>query len=591
MSITTQALESLNIPKHSATVFGDSRCFEGVYDSQTVTTSLVTYRKGQTPVADMVSLILRSGHVIRFTCTVADDESYFKFLGCRLLFTLCLEKTFMSCVDSESIFVTPAGDKKTSGVMEIDLDSNRVALPERKRKGIALSHPSLRCAELKDVAAWSLRGSSSLTALVKSMDLQEILWGSPDGKKSKMKQSRDVQDRLYGRTEGGLVGNEATMLTIRLRFKSSRNYSGSTAFTLDLVIMVSAWSERDSLVTVNTGILKCIIPVQAYFPQAAVFLEVFDANVWLATAISFMTVCLLVTFPDSIAAVQLMISLGLSTLTAFEVPMPRQAIRRSNSRLPMLVLAYFMLQLILLNMYKNGVTSAFTQVESSEKIRRMIDSEMELHNEKKASGAGEWLEFTHESRPYFAQTPIFIRLKFFGVLNDTRPYCDVDHSSLLRRFYLPVATFSKTVAFSSIVSAAFKNPLLPPKSLSTLQKYGLITLKSSSLSRRDFVDQVLEAGKSLNDLKVIESHIDSFDYHKELLKNKYDAALELRDDAVLHLDDMLILFQAFAIIMIVPLIFLFVERKRNPSSLRKTRSHSGREDKEMFPDTSMPQKS
>ena len=387
----------------------------------------------------MVSLILRSAHVIRFTCMVADDVSYFKFLGCRLLFTLCLEKTSESCVHSESIFVTSTGDKRTTGVMEIDLVSNRAVLPDRKRKGIALSHPSLRCAELKDVTAWSLRGSSSFTAVLESMDLRAIARGSPDGKKSKMKQSRDVDNRSYGRKKGDM-------------------------------------------------------------------------------------------------------------------------------------LRYFMLQLILLNMYKNEVTSAFTQVESSEKIRRMIDS-------------GGWLEFKHRSRPYFAQTPIFMRQKFFEVLNNTRPYCIVDHSSLLRRFYLPIATFSRSIAFSSIRCAAFKNPLLPPKSLSTPQKYGLITLKSSSLCRSDFVDQTLEAGKCVVDWLESEAHniTHSFDNHKELLKNKYGAALELRDDAVLHLDDMLILFQAFAIIMVVPLIFLIVERERNPSFLRKTRSHSRREDKEMFP--------
>ena len=341
------------------------------------------------------------------------------------------------------------------------------------------------------------------------------------------------------------------MLSLLFRYKSDRNWSNPLASTLDFGIFSSVWSEEDSLMNVNTGIIKCVIPVRAQSPQLSAFLDVFAADVWLAIAVSIMSVSFLVTFPDPKAALQLMISLGLSCLTAFEVSVPRRVIRRSSSRFQMLLVTYFVLQMVLINIYKNDMTSAFSQVESSREIREMMHS----------SGARDGRKRKHYTRPFFAQRPEQIRGRFFSQLSETMPYCDVDESSLLRRFNLPVATYSKAIVFSSITSYSFLNPLLPPESLFTLQKYGLITLKSSALSKGDVHDHKIKGARILAAWEPeTENRFETFNPHKKLLTEKYGAALELRDGAVFCLDKMQLLFHALSIVMIFPFIAVIVER-------------------------------
>ena len=237
--------------------------------------------------------------------------------------------------------------------------------------------------------------------------------------------------------------------------------------------------------------------------------------------------------------------------------MPRRAIRRSSSRFQMLVVTYSMLQIVLLNLYKNNMTSAFSRVESSREIREMMYSSDARHRSRGI----------YYTRPFSAEGSDFVRAAFFQDLSDSVPYCDVDENSLLRRLYLPVATYSKAIVFSSITSDSFANPLLPPESLYTLQKYGLITLKSSALTKGDFHDYVIKAARIHAARKQgADSRFESFDPHKKLLKEKYGAALKLRDGTVFHMDKMRLLFHALATIMIFPLIAVIIERKKRPVS-------------------------
>lgn len=102
-----------------------------------------------------------------------------------------------------------------------------------------------------------------------------------------------------------------------------------------------------------------------------------------------------------------------------------------------------------------------------------------------------------------------------------------------------------------------KSPLLRTEPIHILQQFALLNLRTPYLKRgvdNDALDlQVLRLYTSFKNIS------ESWELHKELLEAIYSAALELRDGAVLAIDETLVLLQALAVMWIVSLLCCVAE--------------------------------
>ena len=127
---------------------------------------------------------------------------------------------------------------------------------------------------------------------------------------------------------------------------------------------------------------------------------------------------------------------------------------------------------------KNEITSAFSQTESSVEILDMINSYERRPNE----------DGTVVTASFFTQNPNSTRVFFWLTLKNRAPYCDLGDGSLLRRFYIPLATVSKKLRFARF-DFDF-GPLRRTKAIDTIRRFGLITPRSSYLSHNHLQPRV-----------------------------------------------------------------------------------------------------
>ena len=272
-----------------------------------------------------------------------------------------------------------------------------------------------------------------------------------------------------------------TGLRIHIVFGYQRYASRSADVHAIVALGDMFWSEGDAYPSFDSAVQKCFIPVRAFVPHASLFAEVFTAGVC-ATLISSITVsCALATFPDSKGALALLSSLAMSILTAYDIRIPHGDKRRGYILSAILMLVtYSTLQIFLVNVCKNEITSAFSQTESSVEIWDMIKSYKRRPRE---------VGFV-VTASFFTQHPNSIRIFFWTTLKNRAPYCDLGDDSLLRRFYIPLATVSKKLRFARF-DFDF-GPLRRTKAIETIRRFGLITLRSSYLSHSNLDHRVLK---------------------------------------------------------------------------------------------------
>ena len=509
--VLEEASKQLRIPEPSMTVLADSRCLQNSYQTTMLLTSRVTYKTGEVPHDAMLILILRSRHPVRFKCSAYRDDPYFRYFGCRILFTFN-DNAFIST----KISMLPDRTIQTSVYIDSDWDSkcNRLL---GVYKGIYLPPLHTRCFKLVNVVLKPFRRPFFEGKTSKKVDLETL-------------ESTDKKTKA---------------MLIYLEFSSPTNMSTRLTHSTDFNVKVTRWRKEDSLFSIDSGSVKCIIPVRAYTPRASAFLEVFSSDTWTLTVTSIALVSVLVTFPHSMAAVKLMIALGISTLTAFEVKMVPQMRRHSISRSMILAVLLSIIQVVVVNVYKNEITSAFSQVESSTEIREMVRSH-ENHTRDILIEAKK-LNKGFETRPFYARNEDLIRAKFLSSLSAKTAYCDADVKSLLLHLHIPVATYSKTLVFSKIQDRP-ESPLLWSKTIDTLLTYSLISLKNPYYLRgADDESLKLDLRRSLGTDKILSKFV-TWENHKILLRRVYQAAFELKEGTVFSIYEALILLQVMTVL-------------------------------------------
>ena len=145
-SIVAQGSQILGFLESSVIVFAELVCLQNCYLPDSLSTALVIYRGNVTGVSDMITTIVHASRVIRFKCALSDDESYFKYFGCRLLFTFCVDATLRSCDYSTS--VTPEGTIRTHEILESE---GILVLPLKLKEGVKMRNLNSRCLKLVDI--------------------------------------------------------------------------------------------------------------------------------------------------------------------------------------------------------------------------------------------------------------------------------------------------------------------------------------------------------------------------------------------------------------------------------------------------------
>lgn len=517
-SVVTQALQRLGLPEASSTVFADSACSGDNLLPNTLSTTLMAYRSSGAPVKGMVGLLLRAHRVIHLKCNNSEYDLDFEALRCRLLFTLCATPASAACSNSTSIFVTATGLIKTHEFLESEL-LNVPSLPWKLREGIHLSNPWSRCAKLTDITKVTLKGFGTVSSSTRRYDFL-VKW----------------RDRREMYAEAVDEDRELPLLNSVLAHGIRGNSSSRNVLSTNIYVKLSTWSEKDSLLSMDSAMVKCIMPVRALDHRASLFLDVFSGEVWIAILSSITLVCVLATFPDSKEALDLFGSLSLSTLTSHGFRIPRQ----SPSHFILLGIFYSTLQIVLVNVYKNEITSAFSQVYSNEEIRKLISAA------KRPPGEG---DSQIMGRPYSSDREHELRVNLGKSLYETKAFCGRDLMPLLNLFPFPVATYKRRVMYSSLCAGCLCTPFRNAESIRTLQKYGLISYKSIYLSKEDVTPRLLRLHRRLSKISPEKGYPSSWEVLKRLLKVKYDATFMVEEGTVLKFDEMLKLFQAFAMIL------------------------------------------
>ena len=526
------ASEQLGISEASMTVFADSLCLQSSYLPTTLLTSIVTYTTGRVPEKAVVATILRSRNVVRFKCPEYKDDEYFQFFGCRLLFTFHVSRVVAPLTKGTYISVQHQDRAllKTKVYMESDFSIRVGRALRQSYDGVQLPPQHWRCLKLSDVVLLPLT--------------------NPFAKR----------DKTSEKGAGTLVrpGEKHKAVGIFLEFSPSilGNMSGVSPI---IKVTITGWRKNDSLFSVDSGSVKCIIPVQSYIPRASAFLDVFTSGTWILTVISIVVVSFLVTFPQSTAALKLMICLAISTLTAYEIERPPQMRRHSIPRFVLLAVMNCLLQIIVVNLYKNEMTSAFSQVEISTEIRKMVRSHEQSHRGALYFGTRINEEFF--TRPYYARDANFIREQFHASLESKFPYCDANVNSLLLHFYIPVATYHKTPVFSKIKDRP-ESPLLWTKTVDTLLTYSLISPRTPYYLRNADGQGLKLYTRQLSGLDKAFNLLNSTTWNasRTLLREVYDAAFDLRGGEVLSIGEALIMIQILSLLWVMSCLCCFVER-------------------------------
>ena len=219
--------------------------------------------------------------------------------------------------------------------------------------------------------------------------------------------------------------------------------------------------------------------------------------------------------------------------------MPVRRERHSNPRFIGLVMTYFLLQVVLLNVYKNEITSAFSQVESSAEIKAMV--EPQGGNELKNTEGDSFV-----TRSFYARGVELVRTDFHRVLQMRKPYCDVNVHSLLIHFSMPYATYSEMPVFCNILKIGGKTPSPWTETLHTLQKFGLVNLKTPYHLHGVDAANLDERAMSLVAFADTEMRrvYNTWTPHGEILREVYHAAFELKEGTCLNYDQVVPLLKA-----------------------------------------------
>ena len=519
-SVMRKAAEQLGIPEVRMTVFADSLCVQGHLQPQILLTPFVTYRTGEVPDKEMVIEIYRSKYAVFFKCSEFEDDRYYKYFGCRLLFTLHAnseQNTRSRIVNGTTVYVMPEGFIKTEIYVESDLDI-KYSKYFRTRSGVNLPPQDSKCLKLTDVSLAPIRNSPAANR-------------GAHGSEHKRRKSDEKKKIILVFDVGGGLKNVSSSERVQSR------------------ITVTNWLRRDSVLSIGSDSVKCIIPVQAHTPQPSEFLKVFSVEAWLLTVISITLVCFVVTSFHLREASKLLLSLGISALTTFVVELPFRRKRHSNSRFMMLVVVYFLLQVVLLNIYKNEITAAFSQVESSAEIRTMMRYEEEI----KPQGADGDKFLT---RPFYARSVESVRLYLYQRLRNRKPYCDVNVNSLLIYFSIPHATYSEMPVFCNIGKIGSEPPSPYSETLRTLQKFGLVNLKTPYHLKG--TDKAAAEERKMH--RVNQRAIQTWELQRNILREVYDAVLESKEQTVLDVHKVVPLLQALSAIWFLSCFCWLLER-------------------------------
>ena len=101
----------------------------------------------------------------------------------------------------------------------------------------------------------------------------------------------------------------------------------------------------------------CVIPARKFRPSGRLLVKVFSLRTWLTIIFGLSAVRLFVSFPSVRATAVLVASVISSILTPSDVKLPLNQGRFSNPRVVAFTIAFFMIHIVLSNIYKNELTS------------------------------------------------------------------------------------------------------------------------------------------------------------------------------------------------------------------------------------------
>ena len=247
----------------------------------------------------------------------------------------------------------------------------------------------------------------------------------------------------------------------------------------------------------------------------------------------------------------------ISTLTIFEVRMSHKTKSHSNFRFVMLSVPNFMIRVVFVNLVKNDMKSAYTRVQSSAEIQRMLRSHGGIERKQ-----------VHETFPSFARSDEVVGIPFYFPLKFRYAYCDMDVDSILIPFNILVTAYSGIPVYSRLLAIQGETSLLWSGTVHTLQKFGLLSIKipyhhqgvpNEDRKKRFFSDIIsYEYSKEI---------VQSWKPHENLLREVYHAAFVLREETVL--------LQALTVMCISSCLSWLVDAVINIVSLRRSCTFRG----------------
>lgn len=411
-------------------------------------------------------------------------------MSCRVLFTLCLLVSSSGCRSQFStIFMMPNKTVKSISMIESDdcLISPRVL---ETYEGIRLPLPRKRCWRLIDI------------------------------------RPHTTNDR-----EASLIDLLKMRLTISNGILNKHNESKMQSETIGTTMCSTADSQR----TIATDRLICVIPARRYRPSSKTF-AVFSLPAWFAIICFLTAVCFFVSFPSVRAAVELEASMVSSLLSPFTVRLNQSLRGFPTTRHVAFMVAYFMTHTVLLNIYRNEITSELSKTH---------DETPGCYTEDKSEAY--WPEFGE----HFV-TPQLIKMKSVDSFNYSFPYCTRSRSSVSKLFFMKPLVVGVKLQYCRVGLVGCMDSLYQPDVLRSLQKFGLITSKpvhGRSIGEiRDKIDSDLQ--------KLIQStddggkrEYDTWTWHRSLLRENFDALIDVDDGAdLMSLSQMLIIAGVIALL-------------------------------------------
>lgn len=337
-----------------------------------------------------------------------------KVLSCKVLFALCLSVSHSGCKSTVStIFTTPNGVLWSTYLIETD---DCALEPEvvQTTQGITLPPPKDRCAKLIDIRPVPFAETHAV----------------PD----------------------------MSVLAVNLTLSNRSGWNKSRA--IFACSYSTLYSQEDDQRNVEVTRQICVIPARALVRSGKVLVSMFTLRAWLAIVFALMGVCILVSFPSPRAAVKLMISLFVSILVSSEVTVPFSSERLANFRFAAFTIAYFMTQVVLVNIYKNEITSELSKT----------------HDEK----LGFYMPTTQLSHPdvegHFQSLEIFKILTMSSMVK-REAICDSFRSSIEKLYFMTPLRVGEKVQYSSLRRLGCNESMHQPEYIRTIQKSGLITSK------------------------------------------------------------------------------------------------------------------